>query len=95
MSKVCAITGKGPLSGNKRSHSMRASRRNWNVNLQKVKVVVDGKPQTIRISARALKTLKNKKSYLRVDMKQGNLFFLLGGVMVIYFDLDDTLYRFI
>ena len=46
MSKVCAITGKGPLSGNKRSHSMRASRRNWNVNLQKVKVVVDGKPQT-------------------------------------------------
>ena len=27
MSKVCAITGKGPLSGNKRSHSMRASRR--------------------------------------------------------------------
>ena len=29
MSKVCAITGKGPLSGNKRSHSMRASRRNW------------------------------------------------------------------
>lgn len=62
MSKVCAITGKGPLSGNKRSHSMRASRRNWNVNLQKVKVVVDGKPQTIRISARALKTLKNKKA---------------------------------
>ena len=62
MSKVCAITGKGPLSGNKRSQSMRASRRNWNVNLQKVKVVVDGKPQTIRISARALKTLKNKKA---------------------------------
>ena len=62
MSKVCAITGKGPLSGNKRSNSMRASRRNWNVNLQKVKVVVDGKPQTIRISARALKTLKNKKA---------------------------------
>lgn len=34
---------------------MRASRRNWNVNLQKVKVVDDGKPQTIRIGARALK----------------------------------------
>lgn len=58
MSRVCAVTGKGPLSGNKRSHSMRATRRKWNVNLQKVKVMVDGKPQTIRISARALKTLK-------------------------------------
>lgn len=62
MSKVCAITGKGPLSGNRRSHSMRASRRKWNVNLQKVKVVVDGKPQTLRISARALKTLKKNNA---------------------------------
>lgn len=62
MSKVCAISGKGPLSGNKRSHSMRASRRKWNVNLQKVKVVVDGKPKTLRISARTLKTLKKKNA---------------------------------
>ena len=62
MSKVCAVTGKGPLTGNKRSPSMRATRRTWNVNLQKVKVIVDGKPQTIRISARALKTLKKKNA---------------------------------
>ena len=62
MSKVCAVTGKGPLTGNKRSHSMRATRRTWNVNLQNVKVIVDGKPQTIRISARALKTLKKKNA---------------------------------
>ena len=41
---------------------MRANRRKWNVNLQKVKVVVDGKPQTLRISARALKTLKAKNA---------------------------------
>ncbi|MEG2384482.1 MAG: L28 family ribosomal protein, partial [Erysipelotrichaceae bacterium] len=34
----------------------------WNVNLQKVKVIVDGKPQTLRISARALKTLKTKNA---------------------------------
>lgn len=62
MYKVCQITGKGPMAGNKRSHSMRATRRKWNVNLQKVKVIVDGKPQTLRISARALKTLKAKKA---------------------------------
>ncbi len=58
MARVCAITGKKALSGNRRSHSLRATRRKWNVNLQKVKVMVDGKPQTIRISARALKTLR-------------------------------------
>ena len=60
MSKVCAVSGRGPLSGNKRSHSMRATRRKWNVNLQKVRVIVDGKPQTIRVSARALRTLKKR-----------------------------------
>ena len=58
MSKVCAVKGKKALSGNRRSHSLRATRRKWNVNLQKVRVVIDGKPQRIRVSARALKTLK-------------------------------------
>ncbi len=58
MSRVCPVTGKKPMSGNNRSHSLRATRRKWNVNLQKVHVMVDGKPQTMRISARALKTLK-------------------------------------
>ena len=62
MSKVCAVTGRGPLSGNNRSHSMRATRRKWNVNLQKVRVIVDGKPQTIRVSARALRTLKKQNA---------------------------------
>ena len=62
MSKVCAVSGRGPLSGNKRSHSMRATRRKWNVNLQKVRVIVDGKPQTIRVSARALRTLKKQNA---------------------------------
>ncbi len=58
MSRVCQISGKKPMSGNRRSHSLRATRRKWNVNLQKVHVVIDGKPQTIKVSARALKTLK-------------------------------------
>lgn len=58
MSRTCAITGKKALSGNNRSHSLRATRRKWNVNLQKVKVLVDGKPQTVKVSARALRTLK-------------------------------------
>ena len=58
MPRVCAVSGKKALSGNRRSHSLRATRRKWNVNLQKVKVMVDGKPQRIKVSARALKTLK-------------------------------------
>ncbi|NCB33319.1 MAG: 50S ribosomal protein L28 [Erysipelotrichia bacterium] len=59
MSRVCAVSGKKAMSGNARSHSLRATRRKWNVNLQKVHMIVDGKPTTVRISARAMKTLKS------------------------------------
>ena len=58
MSRVCEISGKRALSGNNRSHSLRATRRKWNVNLQNVTIMVDGKPKKVLISARALKTLK-------------------------------------
>ena len=60
MSRRCAVSGRGPLSGNRRSHSLRATRRKWNVNLQKVRINVIGKPQTVRVSARELRTLKKQ-----------------------------------
>ena len=62
MSRGCAVSGKKALSGNKRSHSLHATRRKWNVNLQTVRVMVDGKPQKVRMSARALKTLKAQQN---------------------------------
>lgn len=58
MSRVCIVTGKGPMSGNARSHSCIATPRKWGVNLQKVKLEIDGRVQTVRISTRALRTLK-------------------------------------
>ena len=57
MSRYCPVTGKGPMSGNARSHSLRATRRRWNVNLQKYKINVDGKVVEVRMSARAFRTL--------------------------------------
>ncbi|AOX44188.1 MULTISPECIES: 50S ribosomal protein L28 [unclassified Spiroplasma] len=60
MARKCAITGKGALSGNKRSHALNATRRKWNVNLQKVRIVVDGEVKTLRVATRTLKTLKRK-----------------------------------
>lgn len=58
MARICAYTGKGPMSGNNRSHSLIATRRRWGVNLQKVKMEVDGQMKTVYVSARALRTLK-------------------------------------
>ena len=58
MSKYCPITGKGPMTGNNRSHSLRATRRRWNVNLQKRKININGQVVVIRMSNRAYRTLK-------------------------------------
>ncbi len=54
-----SVTGtRKPLFGNKRSHSLRSSRRKWNINTQNATIMVDGKPTKVRISARELKILK-------------------------------------
>ena len=58
MARYCEITGKGPMSGNTRSHSLRATRRRWNVTLHKRKVEIDGKVVVVRMSNRAYRTLK-------------------------------------
>lgn len=61
MSRVCPLTGKGPLTGNNRSHSLRATRRKWNVNLHTYKVEIDGKVVSIKMSARAYRTLQKTR----------------------------------
>ena len=58
MWRVCPLSGIHPISGNKRSHSLRATRRRWNVNLQPCKVEIDGRVVTLKLSARAIKTLR-------------------------------------
>lgn len=58
MARTCQLSGKKPLSGNKRSHALNTTKRKWNVNLQKATILVDGKPTKVVASARALKTLR-------------------------------------
>jgi large subunit ribosomal protein L28 len=62
MSRVCPVSGKGPMSGNNRSHSVRATRRVWNVNLQKYKLNINGKEVEVRMSARAYRALNKNAS---------------------------------
>lgn len=56
MSRRCYITGKKPHFANQRSHSMRASKRKWGVNVQKVRILVDGKPKRVYVSTKAIKS---------------------------------------
>ena len=57
MSRVCQLTGKHPVTGNKRSHSLIATRRRWDINLHTYKVEINGEVFKIKMSARAHKTL--------------------------------------
>ncbi|MFA6829923.1 MAG: 50S ribosomal protein L28 [Bacilli bacterium] len=63
MSRKCPVTGKGPMYGNNVSHSMRHTRRRWDVNLQTTTIMINGKMQKVKLSTNALRTLrKNAKA---------------------------------
>ncbi len=51
----CFITGKKKSFGNTRSHAMNASRRTWKANLQKVRILVDGKPKRVWVKSGKVK----------------------------------------
>lgn len=61
MAKQCIVTGRKTRSGNNRSHALNATKRKFRSNLQKKRVIIDGKKQTVYISARALKSGKGLK----------------------------------
>jgi large subunit ribosomal protein L28 len=58
MASVCDICGKKPVFGNNISHSHRRTRRRFNPNVQKVRVVVDGAPKRLRVCTSCLKANK-------------------------------------
>lgn len=56
MSRACDVCGKGIQFGNKVSHAHNVSHRVWNPNLQRVHVVVNGTPKTLRVCTRCLRS---------------------------------------
>ncbi|HEU4803700.1 MAG TPA: 50S ribosomal protein L28 [Solirubrobacterales bacterium] len=61
MAKVCHSCGKKPAFGNSRSHSMVATRRRFNPNLQKVRILVNGAPSREYVCTRCLEAGKVQK----------------------------------
>ena len=62
MAKVCISCGKKPAFGNSRSHSMVATRRRFDPNLQKVRILVDSTPSREYVCTRCLKAGKVTKA---------------------------------
>ena len=62
MSRVCELTGKGPMTGNTVSHANNKSRRRFLPNLNEVTLISDALGQSfkLRISAAALRTVDHR-----------------------------------
>jgi large subunit ribosomal protein L28 len=62
MSRVCQVTGKGPLTGNNVSHANNKTRRRYLPNLQSHRIWVDSEQRfvTLRVSCRGLRTIDKR-----------------------------------
>lgn len=59
MSRICLISGKRAMRGNKRSHAMNATKRSFNVNLQTHRFwdIKKGRFVKLRLSTKAMRTI--------------------------------------
>jgi large subunit ribosomal protein L28 len=62
VAKVCYSCRKGPAFGHSRSHSMVATKRRFDPNLQKVRIMVKGAPTREYVCTRCLKAGKVLKA---------------------------------
>lgn len=54
----CQRCGRGPMFGNNRPWSKKATRRTWNINVQKVTVMQEGKPVSMRLCTSCIRTVE-------------------------------------
>jgi large subunit ribosomal protein L28 len=57
----CVITGKHNTLGQSRTFAMNAPKRTWKPNLQRRRMMIDGKMQTVYISTKALKAMAKNR----------------------------------
>jgi large subunit ribosomal protein L28 len=62
---VCDLCGKHPSFGMRLSHSHRRTKRRWNPNIQRVRVVVNGSPRRMNVCTSCLRAGKVTKPMRR------------------------------
>ena len=61
MARRCEISGKGPMTGNRVSHSNRKTKRRFLPNLRTVRIKLeDGTTKKIKVAASTLRTLRKQ-----------------------------------
>jgi len=62
MANRCTVCGKGPRFGNRVSHANNRTKRRFNPNLQRVRAIVAGTVQHIRVCTQCIKAGKVAKA---------------------------------
>jgi len=62
MSQICKLCGKKPMFGHRVSHAHNVTNRRWNINLQRVRAVVNGGTKRIRVCTACLRAGKVRKA---------------------------------
>ncbi len=62
MSRRCFVCKKGPVSGNRVSHSNRKTKRRWLPNLQSIRIIYKGEERKEYVCTKCLKAGKVKKA---------------------------------
>jgi large subunit ribosomal protein L28 len=77
MARFCDLTGKGPMSGNKVSHSNHKTRRRFLPNLKNKRFFIPEINEwiTLRVSTEAIRTINKKGifTYLKELSKKGEI----------------------
>lgn len=75
MARRDTLTQRGKMTGNNRSHSLRATRRDWNVNLQWATLDINGQKVRVKISTKTLRTLRKgqKKEVVQPVASEANV----------------------
>lgn len=62
MARVCHVCGKGPAVGHNVSHANNRTKRRWEPNLQRVRILEDGEAKRVRVCSRCIKAGRIRKA---------------------------------
>lgn len=62
MARVCEVCGKHPSVGNTVSHANNKTKRTWRPNLQRVRAMISGGVQRLRVCTRCIRSGKVLKA---------------------------------
>lgn len=61
MAKRCDICGRGPAYGNRVSHAHNVTRRRWHINLQRMRVRINGMQKRLKVCTACLRSGRVQK----------------------------------